>query len=181
MSVLEKATEQFPLADGGLRRQLIAGLIFTFVYTINFVALLPGPGITSITLPNGLKASQLLNSTSLLIALAGFVFAVGSIIDIFAEGFFMRGVSTTYRVLQILCGKGRWWHWVWFVIVVCATICFWPLAIVVATILSTGGITKLRVADITRSSTSPAWVKELDEPYSNGNEFAWQALSNSRC
>lgn len=178
MSVLEKATEQFPLADGGLRRQLIAGLIFTFVYTINFVALLPGPGITSITLPNGLKASQLLNSTSLLIALAGFVFAVGSIIDIFAEGFFMRGVSTTYRVLQILCGKGRWWHWVWFVIVVCATICFWPLAIVVATILSTGGITKLRVADITRSSTSPAWVKELDEPYSNGNEFAWQALSN---
>lgn len=93
MTNINKFLEQFSSGDGVIRRSFVTGLIFVFTFTIHYTILSQSFNIYQLPKLLALEAKDLISSTQLLVIAAGFVFAVGSIIDAMAEGFIVRGVS----------------------------------------------------------------------------------------
>jgi hypothetical protein len=140
MNPIEKWFEEPIPEDGSLRRRLVTGLIFGFVVAADWILSHPSMDLAE---PRrlGFEPKDVIQSTQFLVIAVGFVFAIGSIIDAMTEGFIMRGVSTTLRLLnRMLEPRGlascRFRLGLWKFGIIAATILLWPLAIVVATILS---------------------------------------------
>ena len=185
MSAIDQILDRLPYSDGAWRRRFISGLIFfsvVFLYGGIFDA-------------KALKELVIANlSTQLLFVAALLVFAIGSILDATTEGFIIRGVSLSRKVIGIIVDqvpeRRGWRHKLWFALTVLWTCLLWPVAILLGTIASSIGYNKLyRIGLIQREDgiltteakqffkKLPTSVREgLDEPFGDKFDVGWRWL-----
>lgn len=189
MSAIDQILERLPYSDGAWRRRFISGVIFFSIVFLHGVIAYPQAQL-------GLEIKNLLQSTQLLLVAALLVFAIGSIIDAIVEGFIVRGVSLSRKVIGIIIdwvpGRRAWRRRLWFAFTALSTCLLWPVAILLGAIASSVGYNKLyRIGLIQNDGgfltteakqffeSLPTSVREgLDEPFGDKFDVAWRSLTD---
>jgi hypothetical protein len=186
--------------NGAIRRNLLTGLIFAFVFCLHYFLLVapralnqlnrPGANAGAVTLKDVIRSSQLL------VVATGFVFAAGAVIDAMTDGFVVRGVSTSRSVherLSKIIVPQKGWRGILFNVL---SFFIWPPVIVICTILSSSdhyilyrvglqandpqlanenGISAAAMK-VFKDTFSSNMRQGLDAPFCNQFDAAWQGL-----
>ncbi|MDJ0509355.1 MAG: hypothetical protein QNJ64_08895 [Crocosphaera sp.] len=194
MSNIDKFLEQFYSGDGVIRRSFVTGLIFVFAFTINYTIISQSVDIYQLPKLLGIQAKSLVSSTQFLVIAAGFVFAVGSIIDAMVEGFIVPGVSISNSWLTWMFNKvdkeQKLRRVIHVTFVIMFSFLFWPIAIILGTIINSAGykqLYKLGLKDeynkllshrarVFYSKMNEHICEGLNEPYGDKFESAWQIV-----
>lgn len=186
--------------NGAIRRNLITGLIFAFVFCLHFFLLVAPQELRRLNRSDvnagAVTLKDVIRSSQLLVVATGFVFAAGAVIDAMTDGFVVRGVSTSRSVhgwLSKTLVPQKGWPGILFNLL---SFFIWPLVIVICTILSSSDhyvlyrvglqvddsqlVNENRISDaamnIFKDRLSSNMRQGLDAPFCNQFDAAWQGL-----
>jgi hypothetical protein len=186
--------------NGAIRRNLLTGLIFVFVFCFHYFLLVAPRELGRLNQPNAnpgaVTLKDVIRSSQLLVVGTGFVFAAGAVIDAMTDGFVVRGVSTSRSVHEWLSKKlvpQKGWQEILFNLL---SFFIWPPVIVICTVLSSSD--RYRLYRVGLQADAPKLIKEnrisdaamnifkdtlssnmrqgLDAPFCNQFDAAWQGL-----
>jgi hypothetical protein len=186
--------------NGAIRRSLLTGLIFAFVFCLHYFLLVAPRVLDQLNQSNAnagaVTLKDVIRSSQLLVVATGFVFAAGAVIDAMTDGFVVRGVSTSRSIHDWLSKKlvpQKGWPGILFNLL---SFFIWPPVIVICTILSSSDryilyrvglqaddsqlVNENRVSEaaskIFRDTLSSNMRQGLDAPFCNQFDAAWQGL-----
>lgn len=205
MTVVDKIIEQIPYGDGAIRRSFITGLIFITVFISSCAWNFPNGAQKIVDFGKiiGFEPKDLLTSPQALFVAAIVLFAFGAIADAMIDGYIVRGVSMSLFVFNYIISPSKDWSTLervcyWIVILLLAFL-FFPLTILICTLLNSLGVEKLYMIGLTqnkesglanskktllseqafsfyRNRLSITTQKGLDQLYGDQSASAWQRL-----